>query len=148
MSTSTSTLGSYVEGNFKFTPCNLSVLVGQTLESATQVSMAPQIGECVAFVSTTGAHYIMFHRQEGSECVVIEDVDGDLSTLLGSPIIKSEEQYSSQPFKGRHPNGRSFAWTFYEFVTIRGRVNVRWFSESDGSCSEEISFVQFEPIKT
>ena len=93
--------------------------------------------------------YKMFHEQSCCECVYIEDICGDLDDLLGSPIVEAE---SVGEENGEIPEGvveqpeyeDSYTWTFYKLRTAKGCVTIRWFGESNGCYSEEVSFFLVE----
>jgi hypothetical protein len=88
-----------------------------------------------------GEHYRMNHDQDCCESVEVEDIIGDVSDLLGCPILKASEDTSRQ-----NPNGitkecqDSFTWTFYNIATEKGHITIRWYGESNGYYSESVSF--------
>jgi hypothetical protein len=72
----------------------------------------------------------------------VEDVCGDLSDLIGSPLLVAEEinnDDSSKPLPEVHDAQESQTWSFYKFATIKGRVTVRFFGSSNGYYSETAS---------
>ena len=73
------------------------------------------------------------HNDDCCESVYIDDVVGDLSDLIGSPILKDEETTSSD---------ESYTWTFYKFSTIKGYVDVKWYGTSNGYYSESVDFTK------
>lgn len=68
--------------------CNVSVLLGMTL---TSVEGLKNGGAEVIFTTEDGQQFGMYHEQDCCESVAIEDVDGDVKDLIGSPITTAEE---------------------------------------------------------
>jgi hypothetical protein len=132
-----------------------STLLGKTLTKA-EVSSN---GEEIVFETTDGERFIQYHSQDCCESVRVEDVAGDLSDLIGSPILLAEETSSSgtadydwskddsPKVATGWPEGipvpeylpDSFTWTFYKLATIKGSVTIRWLGKSNGYYSEEVS---------
>lgn len=114
----------------------ISGLLGQTLKSITGNK-----GDTVVVLETTnGDRYVMYHEQERCEDVYLEDVAGELSDLVGSPLIQAEES-SEDPTEG---DFESATWTFYKLATINGYVTLRWFGQSNGYYSESVSIMHYE----
>lgn len=90
-------------------------------------------GEEALCFELDNARYVFRHQQDCCESVSIEDINGDLSDLAGTPIILAEERVS----EGDSAYGSS-TWTFYTFRTIKGTVTVRWYGESNGYYSESV----------
>lgn len=97
----------------------------------------------ITFTTDTGQKYRMYHSQDCCESVDIEDIAGELSDLIGSPLLQAEESSSSDTW----PEGvkkeyepESYTWTFYKFATIRGSVTIRWYGSSNGYYSESVYF--------
>lgn len=96
----------------------------------------------VHIYTADGNHYKMWHDQNCCESVTIDDVNGDVNDLLGSPILVAEMRTS-----GENPADftdteyqDSFTWTFYTFATKKGYVDFRWYGSSNGYYSEEVDF--------
>lgn len=112
-------------------------LIGVTLKAIDNST-----GDKLIFVAEDGREWIMSHQQDCCESVSIDDVCGDLSDLIGSPIVMAEESASSE-----NPDGidipeyqESFTWTFYKLATHNGYVTIRWYGESNGYYSEGVDF--------
>ena len=129
-------------------------LKGKTLLSIDRDS------DVLIFNCDNGDKYKMYHSQDCCECVTIEDINGDIEDLIGSPIILVEEVVSEeytpeelvkieQEKAKAKEEGRdyynwdeSFTWTFYKFATIKGYVTIRWHGSSNGYYSESVDFIK------
>jgi len=95
----------------------------------------------VIFSCSDGSHFKMFHVQDCCEDVYLEDVCGDLTDLLYSPVLMSEMvQGESLPAKDSYDE--SFTWTFIKMATNRGSVTFRWYGSSNGYYSETPNFTR------
>lgn len=118
----------------------LKDLIGKTI---TKINSGPGDDE-MSFETSCGDTYRMYHEQDCCETVRIEDVVGDIECLIGSPVLMAEEVTNDNNV---NPDGvpiktdqESFTWTFYKFATINGYVTVRWYGDSNGFYSEEVTF--------
>lgn len=71
----------------------------------------------------------------------MESIVGDLSDLVGSPILQAEEvEHRDETPEGATPPEYpgSYTWTFYKLATIKGGVTIRWLGESNGYYSERV----------
>lgn len=136
---------------------DIKILEGKVI---TEIKGLEEGSDEVIFTTNEGVQYKMYHSQDCCESVSIDDVCGDISDLLNTPILKSEE-VSNEDFeksfensfnivnewgskvdeKGRY-KPESHTWTFYKLATINGYVDIRWYGESNGYYSESVSFVE------
>lgn len=73
------------------------------------------------------------HEQDCCESVYIEDIEGDLKNLIGTPLVMAETYYhEADTYDG------SETYTYYTFATVKGRVVIRWYGESNGYYSESV----------
>lgn len=91
------------------------------------------------FTSEAGDVFSFYHSQDCCESVSIEDIAGDLSDLIGSPILQAEEVSSDEPENYEYSD-YSHTWTFYKFATANGYVTVRWLGTSNGYYSEGVYY--------
>lgn len=119
--------------------CQIQDLLGKTLVN---IEVSP-VKEEILFTDTAGNQWKMYHDQDCCESVTVEDVVGELSDLLNSPILMAEEVF----FSDENPEGTpfkewqdSYTWTFYKLATVKGYVTIRWYGESNGYYSESVSF--------
>lgn len=92
--------------------------------------------ESLIFRLKDGDVFKMYHDQDCCEDVYLDDIIGDLSDLIDSPIIMAELSTNS----GDLENYNSYTWSFYKLATIKGYVTLRWYGESNGFYSEEVKF--------
>ena len=83
--------------------------------------------------------FCFFHEQNCCESVYIYDVVGDLTDLVGVPILDAYEANGESPVEVNEDNYESMTWTFYHFRTIKGSVTIRWLGTSNGCYSESVS---------
>ena len=115
---------------------NFTDLVGKILINVENID-----DEKIVFTLEIGEKYKLFHWQDCCENVYVESIVGDLSDLIGSPILVAEEATNSDPQPGQEvPKYDSFTWTFYKLATRKGYVDIRWYGTSNGYYSESVSF--------
>jgi len=105
----------------------------------TEVNPADEV-DTLIFKTSEGKVFQMYHQQDCCERVRVDDVEGDWNDLIGSPLTLAEESSN----KGSGGYGESCTWTFYRFATAKGYLTIRWYGESNGYYSEEVSFVELE----
>jgi len=99
--------------------------------------------EFIDFLTDKKEKYQMYHEQDCCETVYVDDICGNIVDLLESPILKAEERTSNDNRKeGQEYYEDSFTWTFYEIATIKGSVTIKWYGESNGYYSEEVSIAK------
>lgn len=116
---------------------DISLLVGKTLQSIRQDE------DEMLFVCVDGDAFHAYHMQDCCERVSIHDVNGDVQSLVGSPIVEAIENIEHNDWPSDVPvrNYESCTWTTHRFVTQSGNiVVVRWLGESNGYYSERVHF--------
>lgn len=119
---------------------DFGILLGKTLESITGAHVD---SESIYLVCSDGTEYTMYHDQSCCEHVRVEDINGDVSDLLHSPITQAEE-VSNYETDQVPEYAESYTWTFYKLATIKGYVTIRWLGESNGYYSESVDFEQIK----
>ena len=110
-------------------------MIGRTFTDVKQVDK-----ETIVFRKDVPGGYTTFefyHIQDCCENVSIEDVCGDLRDLEFSPILTAE-------VCTKQDDTVCGTWTFYRFQTVKGTVTIRWYGESNGYYSEEVSIMKTE----
>lgn len=120
---------------------SVNELVGKVFASVLQVG-----DDEVVFQLEDGSGYRLYHEQDCCENVYIESIVGDLSDLVGEPILRAEESTNQKFVYGDGWVNDSGTWTFYKFATRKGYVDIRWFGESNGYYSESVDFEEFSSL--
>ena len=115
-----------------------SELEGKTLTRVEQIG-----DDRIEFEDTFGNVRSLYHSPDCCENVVIENITGDLTDLVGTPILLAEEATSEDdppgfPEPAYKPDSQT--WTFYKLRTIKGSVDIRWHGISNGYYSESVTF--------
>lgn len=127
---------------------SFQMMIGKTIIKA---SVAERGQDVLMFLMSDGSAYGFHHDQDCCESVAIEDVCGEITDLIGSPLVQAEEATSQDaktvdPFSGQ-PCGVEYedsnTWTFYKFATVKGSVTIRWLGESNGYYSESVDLRVF-----
>ncbi len=100
--------------------------------------------DTIHFYTLSGKEFIMYHDQDCCESVVIEDINGNIDHLIGSPILRADEKTSNTPSGSEGYTPESCTYTFYTLATLKGYVDIRWFGESNGYYSEDVSISQYD----
>lgn len=114
--------------------CDISVLLGKTLTSIKVYNDQDHLD----FYTLDNESYKMLHDTDCCEQVWLEDITGDLCDLLNSPILVAEERTNSEE-AGIANYDDFYQWTYYELATIKGRVTLRWYGNSNGYYSVDVS---------
>ena len=115
---------------------NVNELVGKILTKVVRNG-----DESLTFYCEDGSVYSMYHDQDCCESVEIDDLNGDLEDLVGSPVTYAEE-LTNVDEKGKGEYEDSYTWTFYKFATVKGWVDVKWYGCSNGYYSESVTFTK------
>lgn len=111
----------------------------EDLKGMTLIKIEQKGTDELHFYTGDNRHFVLLHYQDCCESVEIEDICGDLNTLLYTPILLAEVST-----KSGDSEWESETWTFYKLSTIKGDVTIRWYGASNGYYSEEVSFVEYE----
>lgn len=132
---------------------SIEELLGKTL---TKVEHRQGDPEDILFTLEDEAVFKMHHSQDCCESVSINDINGDLQDLIGSPILQASERCSAKleeemtaeekvmkveqtlDNEADTYEGESTTWTFYRLATVKGTVVIRWFGTSNGYYSESV----------
>lgn len=114
---------------------SIEQMIGKTF-----VEVAGEVGgDSLKFKANDGAVFEFHHYQDCCESVAIESIVGDLSDLIGEPLLVAEESTGETPADHKFEyEPESCTWTFYKFATRKGYVDVRWLGESNGYYSESV----------
>lgn len=111
-------------------------LIGKTLRSykTTTTARKDWFNRSLLEFRTDNSTIHFYHTQSCCESVDLEDIIGDMSDLLNTPIVNAYESDS-----GSNEEGGSYnQWVFYTLSTIKGTVVLRFYGSSNGYYSTEV----------
>ena len=116
---------------------NIDSLLGKTFAKVERIS-----DKEIIFTQDNGDRVRMYHSQCCCEYVYIEDINGELEWLIGTPILQATEKTNNDNPKSEWD--QSHTWTFYTIRTKKGTVDIRWYGSSSGHYSESVDFEAIE----
>lgn len=128
--------------------CPFNSLLGLTLDNVTP--MRDQEG---LILSAGDMTFVLYHRPEQREYddhgepldddiredVRLDDICGDLTDLVGAPIVVADDRVSdrqSDAKRSRLEGCTVLPWTFYHLSTSKGSVVLRFYGSIDGCYAE------------
>jgi len=99
-------------------------------------------GEAIKFIEDDGTKWIFYHEQDCCEHVEVVDITGDLQDLVGNPLLAAREDVGERIEVDEDIEYNR--WTFYNFATIKGYVQIRWLGSSNGYYSETVDLKVLE----
>ena len=111
------------------------------------ITKVEKIDEEELLLYTDDYVYRMYHDQDCCEDVHIDDINGDLSSLVDTPVLFAEEVSSNVEVPADEYDPDSITWTFYKLATKYGWVDIRWVGESNGYYSEEVNLIKYDRNK-
>jgi hypothetical protein len=120
-----------------YTYVTLTDLIGKTFNEVRQVEMH---NDAIQFLGDQG-DFALTHCQDCCESVYIEDINGDLNDLVGTPILVADNCSDIPDPEKLNEYDESFTWTFFRISTIKGTVVIRFYGSSNGYYSESAEIV-------
>lgn len=131
---------------------NIEELIGKTLKAVYVTDDKRRI----TFACDDDTEFYMYHSQDCCESVTLEDIAGDWVDLIGSPIVRAEENSNSGtqsdvanwpkdvgPMSDRYVE--CWEWTFYRIGTAKGTVVLRWYGNSNGYYGTGVTIDRKDP---
>jgi hypothetical protein len=114
---------------------NFSDLVGHFITSIYEDEYYGN--DAIYIILDNGEKYALSHKQDCCENVSLEEIDGCLEDLIGEKILVAYE--SSQA--GDPTSYGTSTWTFYNLMTNKGYLNLRFYGTSNGYYSENAHLI-------
>jgi hypothetical protein len=92
-----------------------------------------QTNDFLGLLFANGVIVKLYHQQNCCESVSIEDINGDLTDLLFTPLLVFDVRTQSD-----NNDLESATWTFYTLRTLQGSIDLRWYGTSNGYYSEAV----------
>lgn len=110
----------------------------EELKGQTITSIEHNENEAV-FTTSEGKRYQLYHDQDCCESVLIQSVEGDIQSVLNSPIDLAYEKIAHEDENGQH---ESVTYSDFILETENVRLVLKWVGESNGYYSESVTFIE------
>jgi len=143
-------INTHIVQSMNFEPMNhmpsFESLIGKTLKSIhggyplDKPDSLPLLHQHNFLIFTTedNENYLLSPQKDHDEDVFI---DGNLSGLIGSPLLKAEEWYTVNIEKIRDPR----TVTFYHLATEKSQILIKWIVYSNSELSTKVHFRKLTP---
>ena len=121
-----------------------SELKGKVVKDVTVNVDMNDDGDSILFECEDGTKYELCHSQECCESVTIDNIDGDLKSLIGNQIVMAEDIHNNDDGPKDEEYDESYTWSFYKLATSKGYVTIRWYGASSGYYSETADLYRIE----
>lgn len=115
---------------------NINIFEPLFNKTIVKIEGAEEESEEIFFIMSNGDVLRMYHEVTLWEDVRIEDIGGDINNIIGVPIKESIVIIE----EGDLDYGCTYTRTWFQFLTDKGYVAIRWKSLSDGCCSESVDY--------
>lgn len=116
-----------------------NIVIGKTV-----IDIRTDKHEYISFLFSDGSAMKMYHSQNCCELVTIDDINGDLNDLIGTPILLAELRTNVNEGGPVDEYDSSYTWSFYTFRAHKGFVDIRWYGTSNGYYSEDVD-IEYHP---
>lgn len=116
---------------------DFSALLGKTILALEGC----EVGSESITLKTDSGTFRLYHEQDCCESVNVNDIIGDSTDIVGSPLLIAYEEANADGPK-ENDYDESHTWTFYRLATIKGSITLRWYGTSNGYYSESVQFVE------
>lgn len=101
----------------------------------------------IYFTTSENKIYVLKHEQECCEEVLLTDIAGDLSSLVGNQVLQAEEVSNNIDRNTKNNKKKKkplknviqecYTWTFYKLSSKGGYITISWYGTSNGYYSEK-----------
>lgn len=125
--------------NYNYEEVPFNTLKGKIIVDVTFNEVLQEI----YFTTSENKIYVLRHEQECCEEVLLTDIAGDLTSLVGNQVLQAEEvsndkgKYSKKKKPLKNKLQSCYTWTFYKLGSKGGYITISWYGTSNGCYSEK-----------
>lgn len=115
------------------TYCTIEELIGKTI-----VAFRFAVAE-VIIDTKDGTRFCLYHKQDCCESVVLQELVGDIKTLLNEVVLEATQTFETPEDSEEH---ESVTLTDFTIRTAKGTVVLHWIGKSNGYHSETVEITK------